>query len=179
MANTAGRATATTLLIPLRRGWSLWCSVLFMAARARRFITAPLRRQSFIHLAHWTVVDELCGQPLGRPALYFQSNFDSSMEEYVDVFVEAVPWRMRVVWAGGLGYPGLHPSDRYVQWSNAHAHHVQHYYSSYPEATTTEVANAVAVDDRLAPLIAAAPGMSDDDFAAAYRELLTDVSRWL
>jgi hypothetical protein len=179
MANTAGRATATTLLIPLRRGWSVWCRILFAAARRFEFISAPLRTQSFIHLAHWTLVDELCGRPLGRTSLYFQSNFDSSMDEYVDVFVQAVPWHMRMVWAGGLGYPGLYPSDRYSTWSNDHANHVQHYYSGYPDATTSQVANSVLVADELAAVIAKAPDLSDDEFADAYRALLTAVSPWL
>jgi trans-aconitate methyltransferase len=179
MANTAGRATATTLLIPLRRGWSLWCRVLFWAAKRFSWITAPLRTQSFIHMAHWSLVDRLAGQPLGRTALYFESNFDSSMDEYVDVFVEAVPWRMRTVWAGGVGYPGLYPSDEYQEWSKAHAHSVQHYFSGYPEATTAEVAAAVRVDDALRPFVERAHDMDDEQFDEAYRQLLTDVGRWL
>lgn len=179
MANTAGRATATTLLIPLRRGWSLWCRALFAMSRRFEWISAPLRRQSFIHMAHWSLVDELGGQPLGRSAVYFESNFDSSMEEYVDVFVQAVPWHMRVVWAGGVGYPGLYPSDAYQEWSNAHANAVQHYYAGYAEATTSEVAAAVQVDDRLRPFIRRAPDMDDDQFDVEYRRLLTEVGPWL
>ena len=41
MANTAGRATATTLLIPLRRGWAVWCRILFAAARRFAIISDP------------------------------------------------------------------------------------------------------------------------------------------
>lgn len=179
MANTAGRATATTLLIPLRRGWALWCRLLFAATRRFPVIAAPLRRQSFIHVAHWSIVDQLCGRPLGRTAIYFESNFDSSMDEYVDVFVQAVPWHMRMVWAGGLGYPGLYPSRRYRDWSDDHATHLQHYYSGYPGATTTQVAAALEVDDRLARFLRDAPTLSDDEFAAGYRTLLTQVGPWL
>lgn len=179
MANTAGRATATTLLIPLRRGWSLWCRVLFAAARRFAFITAPLRRQSFIHIAHWTLVDELCGDPLGRTCLYFESNFDASMDEYVDVFVQAVPWHMRMVWAGGLGYPGLYPSEEYRHWSDEHANALQHYYAGYPDGTTTAVTAALEVSDRLDAFARLAPDLDDAAFEAAYRDLLTEVGRWL
>jgi hypothetical protein len=179
LANTAGRATATTLLIPLHRGWSVWCRVLFAAARRFAFITAPLRRQSFIHVAHWTMVDELCGRPLGRTCLYFESNFDASMDEYVDVFVQAVPWHMRMVWAGGVGYPGLYPSEDYREWSNVHANAVQHYYCGYPDATTTAVSAALEVSDRLDDFAATAAALDDDAFDAGYRRLLTEVGPWL
>jgi hypothetical protein len=179
VANTAGRATATTLLIPLRRGWSVWCRVLFAAARRFAFISAPLRRQSFIHIAHWTLVDRLGGRPLGHTCLYFESNFDSSMDEYVDVFVQAVPWHMRMVWAGGLGYPGLYPSEDYRDWSDDHANALQHYYAGYPDATTTEVSAALEVSDRLDRFVDVAGALGDDEFDRAYRNLLTEVGPWL
>jgi hypothetical protein len=180
MANTAGKATATTLLIPLRRGWALWCRALFAAAARFSAISAPLRRQSFIHVAHWTLTDRLDGHPLGHTCLYFESNFDGSMDEYVDVFEQAVPWRMRMIWAGGLDYPGLFPGERYRQWSEEHANHVQHYYAGYEDATTTEVMAALEVDRRLDGFARAHdPAMSDDEFDRGYRRLLEAVAPWL
>jgi hypothetical protein len=179
MANTAGRLTATTLVIPLRRGWSLWCRALFAAARRFPFISAPLRKQSFIHVAHWSLTSKLADERLGHTCLYFESNFDSSMDEYVDVFVQAVPWHMRMVWAGGLDYPGLYPSETYRKWSDEHANHVQHYYAAYPDATTTEVAAALKVDDRLERFLETHGDASDEAFDRGYRSLLTDVRRWL
>jgi len=179
MANTAGRATATTLLIPLRRGWAVWCRVLFAAARRFAFISDPLRRQSFIHIAHWSLVDDLCGEPLGHTCLYFESNFDASMDEYVDVFVQAVPWHMRMVWAGGVAYPGLYPSVDYRDWSDDHANAVQHYFSGYPRATTTEVSAALEVSDRLERFEGTTGSLEDAEFAAGYHALLGEVSRWL
>jgi hypothetical protein len=179
MANTAGRATATTLIIPLRRGWAVWCRLLFAVSKRFPIISEPLRRQSFIHLAHWSLTDELAGQPLGHTCLYFESNFDASMDEYVDVFVQAVPWRMRTVWAGGLDYPGLHPSEAYRDWSDDHANAVQHYYSGYAQATTTGVVAALEVNDRLDRFAAGAGSLDDAAFAAGYRDLLTKVGRWL
>ena len=180
MANTAGKASATTLLIPLHRGWAVWCGVLFAAARRFSFISAPLRKQSFIHIAHWTITDQLARSHLGRKFIYFESNFDASMNEYVDVFVQAVPWHMRMVWAGGLGYPGVYPSDEYLEWSLQHGNHVQHYYAAYPDATTTEVADALEVADRLDRFIHRCdPSMSDEAFDVDYWQLLTEVTPWL
>jgi hypothetical protein len=179
MANTAGKATATTLVIPLHRGWAVWCGLLFAAARRFSFISAPLRRQSFIHIAHWSITDEVWGSR-GRKFVYFESNFDASMSEYVDVFVQAVPWHMRMVWAGGLDYPGLYPSTEYVEWSLQHANHVQHYYAAYSDATTTEVADALEVADRLDRFLGSCdPATSDEVIDADYQRLLTEVSPWL
>ena len=179
MANQAGKATATTLVIPLRRGWATWCRTLFAAARRWAFISAPLKKQSFIHVARWTIVSDLDGVPLGRSCLYFESNFDASMDEYVDVFVQAMPGHMRLVWAGGLGYPGLHPAVEYHRWSLDHANAIQHYYCGYQTATTTEVTAATAVTDRLDAFTARAAELDDDAFAREYRALLTEVNQWL
>ena len=179
MANTDGRATATTLLIPLRRGWSVWCRVLFAAARRYPFISAPLRKQSFIHVAHWSLTNRLAGERLGRTCLYFESNFDSSMDEYVDVFVQAVPWHMRMVWAGGLDYPGLYPSSTYRKWSDEHANHIQHYYAAYPDTTTTEVTGALEVSDALDRFTETYQHAGDEEFERGYQSLLTEVRRWL
>jgi hypothetical protein len=101
------------------------------------------------------------------------------MDEYVDVFVQAVPWHMRMVWAGGLDYPGLYPSAAYRKWSDEHANHVQHYYAAYPDATTTEVAAALKVDDRFERFLETHGDVSDEEFDRGYRSLLTDVRRWL
>jgi hypothetical protein len=179
MANTAGESTATTLLIPLRRGWSIWCRVLFAASRRFAFISEPLRTQSFIHMAHWSLVRDLDGERLPRTCIYFESNFDASMEEYVDVFVQAVPWHMRMVWAGGVGYPGLYPSARYRAWSNRHGNEVHHYYAAYPEATTSEVSAALRVDERLGPFLERAGELDDEQFDVEYRRLLAEVGPWL
>jgi hypothetical protein len=179
MANQDGKVTATTMLMPLRRGWSLWCRVLWWAAARVPAITAPLRRQSFIHIARWSLVDELGGEPLGHTCLYFESNFDDSLDAYVDVFLRAVPWRMRMQWAGAVDYPGLHPSSGYRDWSDDHANAVQHYYAAYSNASTTEVAAALAVTGPLDRLEARAPHLGPDAFAAAYRRTLTELNRWL
>ena len=180
MANTADKATATTLLIPLRRGWAAWCRVLFFAAKHLPAVSAPLRRQSFIHVAHWSLTDQLAGQRLGHTCLYFESNFDCSMNEYVDVFEQAVPRHMRMVWSGGIGYPGLYPSDEYRRWSEEHANSVQHYFAGTANATTTEVTAALKVEERLSRFVAECdPSLSDEEFDRDYADLLTEVSRWL
>ena len=179
MANRDGKVTATTMLMPLKRGWSLWCRVLWWAARRFPSVPAPLRRQSFIHVARWSLVDHLADEPLGHTFLYFESNFDDSLEAYIDVFLKAVPWRMRMQWAGAVDYPGLYPSADYRDWSNGHANSVQHYYSAYSNASTSEVAAALEVTERLARLEARAGSLDDESFRAGYRALLTEVSRWL
>jgi len=179
MANRDGKVTATTMLMPLRRGWPLWCRVLWWAAERFPSVPAPLRRQSFIHIARWSLVDRLGDEPLDHTFLYFESNFDDSLEAYIDVFLKAVPWRMRMQWAGAVDYPGLYPSAEYRDWSDDHANEVQHYYSRYSNASTSEVAAALEVCDRLDRFEAGATTLDDEAFRARYRVLLSEVSRWL
>jgi hypothetical protein len=167
------------MLIPLKRGWPWWCRVLWSAARRFPSIPAPLRRQSFIHIARWSLVDRLGDVPLGHTCLYFESNFDDSLDAYIDVFLKAVPWRMRMQWAGAVDYPGLYPSSAYRDWSGDHANEVQHYFSRYSNASTSEVAAALAVDDGLDRFERQAASLDDESFLTGYRSLLTEVGRWL
>lgn len=180
MANRDGKVTATTMLMPLKPGWPLWCRALWWAARRFPSVPAPLRRQSFIHIARWSLVDRLGGEPLGHTCLYFESNFDDSLEPYIDVFLKAVPWRMRMQWAGAVDYPGLYPSSGYRDWSDDHANEVQHYYARYSNATTSEVAAALEVSERLDRFERRAASFDDDEsFRAGYHALLGEVGRWL
>lgn len=179
MANRDRKVTATTMLMPLHRGWPLWCRLLWWLAERVPAVTAPMRRQSFIHVARWSLVDRVGGEPLGRPCIYFESNFDDSLSAYMDVFLKAVPWRMRMQWAGAVDYPGVRPSAAYRDWSDDHANEVQHYYCRYSDASTTEVAAALHVSEVLDRFEQRAEALDDEAFAVEYRHLLGEVSRWL
>jgi hypothetical protein len=181
--DTAGRSTAATIVTPLRRGWATWLRVLFVGARHLDAVTAPMRKLSFIHFIQWTVLDHLPG-PSGRtrlpaPVMYFESNFDGDLDQYVDTFAHAVPWRMRMVWSGGLGYPGLFPIEGYKQWSVERVYPTSHYYCAYPDATVTTVVHALAVSRRFDAFLDETRRLDPPAFAVAWRRFLGAVANKL
>lgn len=183
MSDTAGRAYALTLITPLRSGGRCWARILFGAARHLPPITEPLRTMSFIHFARWSIVDRLPGDTkrLPVPVLFFESNFDVPLARYVDAFAYVLTRRMKAVWWRAFGYPGLLPTNGFTRWVEHNSIEAGHYYSAYPEATTTMVRAGLAVHERLGTFESANRhrDQSDEDFADAYHRLLTDVQAHL
>jgi hypothetical protein len=174
--NRAGAAAAFSIATPLRRGWASWLLVLLMASRWIRFLSEPMRRLSFIYFAQWSVLSRLPGddheERLARPTLYFQSNFNTAFDEYISTFVHSVPWRIRFIWWGAMGRPHLFPFSRYMAWTRSSSLAHQHYYGAYTEATTTDVARAMACQEAVRPLVEATQSRDLDAFDAAWRDFL-------
>ena len=51
-----------------------------------------------IHFARWTPIDD------GR-RLVFASNYDNSLDSYMDDFVDRVAWGLNAVFSNGVGWP--------------------------------------------------------------------------
>ena len=180
MNDQAGRSTAATLFMPIRRGRTIWLRLLFLVARHVGLVTAPMRRLSTIHFLQWTVlraVPDASGgtRRLARPWLWFESNFDDDLNQYIDAFARAVPWRMRAVWGSAADYPGLFPSPPYQEWTNANAVPAAHYWCAYPEATTAMVGAALRVGERYRTFRAAVRGVDEHRFSTEYERFLTEV----
>jgi hypothetical protein len=57
-----------------------------------------LARVSTIHFARWVFLD-------GKKRLLFASNYDGSLEAYMDDFINKVAFGLNVVFSNGIGYP--------------------------------------------------------------------------
>ena len=51
-----------------------------------------------IHFARWVFLD-------GKRRMFFASNYDGSMESYMDDFIDKVAWGLNLVFSNGVGYP--------------------------------------------------------------------------
>ena len=51
-----------------------------------------------IHFARWVFID-------GKRRMFFASNYDGSMESYMDDFIDKVAWGLNLVFSNGVGYP--------------------------------------------------------------------------
>jgi len=57
-----------------------------------------LARVPTIHFARWVFIDE-------KKRLLFASNYDGSLDSYMDDFINKVGWGLNLVFSNGIGYP--------------------------------------------------------------------------
>jgi hypothetical protein len=57
-----------------------------------------LARVNTIHFAHWIFIDD-------KQRLLFASNYDGSLDSYMDDFINKVAFGLNVVFSNGVGYP--------------------------------------------------------------------------
>ena len=81
-----------------RRATLLVLLVLLDYAARHVFNRGYLTRVKTIHFARWVPMDS------GR-RLFFASNYDGSLESYMDDFINKVAWGLNLVFSNGVGYP--------------------------------------------------------------------------
>ena len=183
MANVEGRATAITVLTPYKPAGRLLLPIVFWVGRNVTATLKKLQMLSFIHYARWVMVkrfpDGEGGEKLRYPYLMFESNFNGSWDAYIDAFSHIIPSRMRAVWGGAYGFPGPLPVSPFKDYIRRNEFVADHYWSAYPEASTTMVLSALEVQERLRDLVREAETLTPEQFGAAYRDALTDLQRHL
>jgi hypothetical protein len=181
MANVEGKATAITVVTPVRRGGRLWLAVVFWVGRNVAATLKKLQLLSFIHYARWAVIrrfpDGGEGERLHHTYLFFESNFNGTWDQYIDAFSEVVPTRMKGIWGTSHGFPGPIPVEPFKAYIRKNELVANHYWSAYPAATTTEIVSAQRVAKALERFRRRSERMGPEAFADAYRALLTDVQR--
>jgi hypothetical protein len=180
-APSASRIAPITVITPVRRLWSWWLRLTWPGSDRSHFIKRPLVRLSFIHAAHWALVDRIPasgGRRLPTPYVLFQSNFDGPAAEYAEAFALEVPWRIRGLWGGAYGFPGPRPPNPFVGYVLDHAiDEPCHYYSRYPEATVRTVRAALHLRDSFDRFRRDTAGLGPEAFAAAWERFVTEEQR--
>jgi hypothetical protein len=181
VANVEGKATAITVVTPVRHGGRFWLAIVFWVGRHVTATLEKLQQLSFIHYARWAVIrrfpDGGSGERLGHTYLFFESNFNGTWDQYIDAFSEVVPSRMKGIWGTSYGFPGPIPVEPFKAYIRQNEYVANHYWSAYPGATTTEIISAKRVAASLDAFRARSAGTDPDAFASAYRALLTDLQR--
>jgi hypothetical protein len=183
VANVEGRATAITVLTPVKPGGRILLALVFWIGR---HVTATLRKLhalSFIHYARWAVIrrwpDGGEGERLGHTYLFFESNFNGTWSQYIDAFSYVVPKHISAIWRSSHGFPGPVPAQPFKDYIASHEYVAEHYYSAYPDASTTMIVDALRVRRDLDDLRRRAARMSPEQFDAAWRRFLVDNQRRL
>jgi hypothetical protein len=170
-----------TVLTPVRPLWGWWLRTSWLYADRSRWIKRPLLALSFIHAAHWGLMNRLPaadarrrGRLLPSPYVLFQSNFDGPAEEYAEAFAVKVAWRINGLWKGAYGFPGPRPQATFVDYVLDHAvGGSYHYYSAYPHGTVKTVRSALALEESFARFRRHAAGLDAHEFTKAWQEFLT------
>jgi hypothetical protein len=128
-------------------------SAIFLYNRGR------LARVSTIHFARWVLLD-------GNRRVFFASNYDGSLESYMDDFINKVAFGLNLVFSNGIAYP---PTDYLVNrgaWREQMFKHFLHrrqvktdvWYKAYPGLTNADLARNARIRQGLER-----DGMSDED----------------
>jgi len=95
-----------------------------------------------IHFARWIIIDE------GR-RLLFCSNYDGSLESYMNDFINKVAWGLNAVFSNGVGYPktrwlvldGAKDEQAFKAFIRQHQIVTQVWYTAYPQLTAVNIGN--------------------------------------
>lgn len=115
--------------------WLVNLSAIFVYNRGR------LARVSTIHFARWVLLD-------GNRRVFFASNYDGSLESYMDDFINKVAFGLNLVFSNGIAYP---PTDFLVLHGAQREHLFKHFlhrrqvptdvwYKAYTGLTTADLA---------------------------------------
>ncbi len=184
--NVDGQAIAITVFSAVKWWGRGFLPALFLYARLYPPRIHTLAELSFIHFARWNLIRELPynGAPqqkgkLNHPQLFFESNFNGGWEEYIDAFSHILTRGMKLFWGSSYGFPSPLPTAPFKDYIKRHEVEASHFYSAYPEATTTMINGALKLDSELEQFKQRAAGLDDDAFAREWRSFLTEVQRWV
>jgi hypothetical protein len=99
-----------------------------------------LARVNTIHFARWTFVDD-------KRRLLFVSNYDGSLESYMDDFINKVAFGLNVVFGNGVGYPrtrwlvldGAKDEQKFKYFIRRHELATEVWYNGRPGLTAFEM----------------------------------------
>ena len=175
--NVDGQAIAITVFSTVKWWGRVFLPLVFLYARLFPKSRGTLGKLSFIHFARWTLIKRIPdnGQPkvaLRHPHLYFESNFNGGWEEYIDAFSYILTNGMKAFWGSSYGFPQPLPTGPFKRYIRRNELEASHFYSAYPQGTTTMVLAALALEEQLAPLRRRAASLDDGAFAAAWQQFL-------
>jgi hypothetical protein len=132
-------------------GWFRWVTsrlILEIGDYAIRHIynRGSLSGLNTIHFARWVVIDE------GR-RLFFTSNYDGSLESYMNDFIDKAFWGLNAIFCNGEGFPktrwlffgGIQDEQAYKRFLPTRQIPTQVWYSAYENLSTVNLQNNTAI----------------------------------
>jgi hypothetical protein len=89
-----------------------------------------------IHIVRWVIFDD-------DTRLFFATNFDGSVEDYMRDFAERAPEGIDAIWGHCEGYPGARDYPKLRDYILGSAIETTGYYCAYPNSTVTDINKAL------------------------------------
>jgi hypothetical protein len=104
------------------------------------YVRGQLARVGTIHFARWVFINQ-------RRRLLFASNYDGSLETYMDDFINKVGWGLNLVFSNGVGYPttrwlildGSKDEQKFKDFLRRHELPTNVWYKAYPGLTAFDL----------------------------------------
>ena len=125
----------------LARRWVLSYILWVIEWTARHLYTkGRLARVRTIHFARWVFLD-------GKKRILFASNYDGSLDSYMDDFINKVSFGLNVVFSNGIGYPttrwlvadGATDEQKFKYFLRRHELPTDVWYNAHPSMTAVEL----------------------------------------
>lgn len=125
----------------LVRRWAAMAILWVIDFAARHLYTrGRLARVRTIHFARWVFLD-------GRTRVIFLSNYDDSLESYMDDFINKVGFGLNLSFSHGIGYPrtrwlafeGSSDERKFKEYLRRHQIPTQVWYKAYPGLTAVDL----------------------------------------
>lgn len=109
-----------------------------------------LARVGTIHFARWVFFDN-------RRRLLFASNYDGSLDSYMDDFINKVAFGLNLVFSNGIGWPktrflvfgGAQREQQFKNYLRRHQVPTQVWYKAYPSLTASNLATNTRIREGL------------------------------
>lgn len=144
---------------------------------------SPLAKLGQTHFARWLIVSRLLyqGPPqvpdeLRNAYLLFTSDFDGSLESYLDGMCNAMAAETDAIWGHCVAYPGSADRAAFGRYMRHNQIETTLTLAPYPEATVAEVRDALALRIRLGEFAIRAQTMSAGELREAYQRELADAA---
>ncbi|MBV8687015.1 MAG: hypothetical protein JOZ90_15620 [Alphaproteobacteria bacterium] len=179
MSNVAGKAYAMNVLTPIRPSRTWFARLIFMFTRARPDTLAGLLGLSFIHFARWILIRRDQWPDFGQPKeriendyMLFVSNFNGTWDQYIDAFSDGLPGGLDLLWYTSVKYPHSIPITPFKAYIRANQIDTDYYYNATPGAAQKDIKAAMRLRRALIDLGKQHAGLTPEQFAAAYRQML-------
>jgi hypothetical protein len=138
---------------------------------------SPLARVPGTHIARWVVIDDVIFQAEGQrkhdkltPRLLFSSNFDGSLDAYLEGIRTGMAEEADAIWGHCRGYPGHRDGPAFAAWMRAHQLEAALFFAAYGGMTVDQVHANVERRRRLLDLIIEGQSLPPTDLKARFME---------
>ncbi|MBV8889034.1 MAG: hypothetical protein JO305_05130 [Alphaproteobacteria bacterium] len=139
----------------LKPGWFRLSTIRFifwvLEFSTRQIYTrGKLARVGTIHFARWVFMD-------GRRRVFFASNYDGSLDSYMDDFINKAAFGLNLVFSNGMGYPrtrfllsgGAAIEQQFKNWLRRRQLPTEVWYKAYPGLTAADLARNTMIREGL------------------------------